>query len=283
MGDAFYQVERWLYLKSKILDEPAYSKEIFGQLARHKFKRVLDCGCGAGDFTRVMIEKGVVFEELIGFDVNTQLLEMGQKNFEAHSNIKLQVHNLYDEEANKQLRDFDLVTGQALLEHTNMEKAIPILKSFSKPGGYLYFPHNYMSPTMFLPIFDNAVDRTVVQNFDRFSIENQIFCDEVCGDSSTGAKLYNMFKKYGFDVIHFTTTDWLLYPKGDGYTDEEKEVLYILLDFFYDANRNERLPVSRRIHPKLLEDWRITRFRQIEDNELVYICPQTSILVRNPG
>lgn len=84
-------------------------------------------------------------------------------------------------------------------------------------------------------------------------------------------------------MIDFATSDWLLYPKGEGFSDEEKEILYMLLDFFYDANRKENIPASRRIGAKVLEDWRIARFRQIEDNRLVYICPQTSILVRNPG
>lgn len=280
---AFYQVDRWLHLKRKILDQPAYRQEFFDILSKPKFNRVLDCGCGAGDFVKVMMEKGISFKEMVGFDIDAQLIDIANRNFSDYPNIDFQVHNIYDLESNRPFHDFDLVTAQALLEHTNMSKAIPILRSFIKPGGYMYFPHNYMTPTMFLPVFDNSIDRAIIQNFDRFSIENQVFEGEVCGDSRCGAKLFNIFKEMGFEVLHFATSDWMLYPKVHGYTDEEKEILYMLLDFFYDANKEPRIPMSRRIDNKILENWRVERFRQIEENLLVYICPQTSILVRNPG
>lgn len=281
---AFYQVDRWLYLKSKLLDQPAYSREAFHLLSKRGYRRALDCGCGVGDFVRVMMDNNIHFDELHAFDIDETLINLARQEFKPHPGFTFHVHNLYNDEANKQFRDFDLVTAQALLEHTNMEKALPILKSYSKPGGLLYFPHNYTSPTMFFPVFDNAIDSAIIENFDRYAIENQVFEGEVCGDCHTGGKLFNIFRDNGFEILLFASSDWLLYPKGpDGYSDEEKEILYILLDFFYDANKNEQIPKSRRVSANYLEDWRIARFRQIEDNQLVYICPQTSILVQNPA
>ena len=281
---AFYQEDRWLYLKSRILDHPSYSKAIHNELVKHKFKRVLDCGTGAGDFVK-MLETWINFDTLVGFDINPDLVTRAKQKFvESKKNIGFHVHNLYNREEGRKWKNFDLVTGQALLEHTDMDIAIPILKGFSKPGGLLYFPHNYMSPTMFEPVFDTTIDLAVVHNFDRFSIENQMFEGCVCGDSKCGAKLYNAFRDFGFEVLHFEMSSWLLYPKKkEGYTPDEREILEMMVDFFYKANKSPSIPVSKRIHPIILEEWKKTRLQQIEDNQLVYICPQTSILVQNQG
>lgn len=281
---AFYQEDRWLYLKSRILDQPSYSKVIHDELVKHKFKRVLDCGTGAGDFVKIL-ETWIDFDTLVGFDINPELIEKAKQKFApSKKKIGFHVHNLYNREAGRKWKDFDLVTGQALLEHTDMDVAIPILKGFSVPGGLLYFPHNYMSPTMFEPVFDTTIDLAVVHNFDRFSIENQMFEGRVCGDSQCGAKLFNTFKDFGFEVLQFEMSSWLLYPKGkEGYTSDEREVLEMMVDFFYEANKSPSIPLSKRIHPIILEEWKKVRLQQIDDNQLVYICPQTSILVRNLG
>jgi trans-aconitate methyltransferase len=265
------------------LDKPSYSKAIHAKLTRRKFKRILDCGTGAGDFVKIL-DQWMDFESIVGFDRNPDLIEKAKNAFaQSQKDISFHVHNIYDREGRDKFKDFDLVTGQAFLEHTDMDVSVPILKQFSKPGGWLYFPHNYTSPTMFEPVFDNAVDRAIVTNFDRFSIENQYFEGRVCGDSQCGAKLFNVFKKHGFEVVLFDTTDWLLYPKGKkGYGDEEREVLEMLVDFFYEANKEPRIPQSRRIQPLILEEWKKTRLQQIDDNLLVYICPHTSILARTP-
>lgn len=281
---AFYQEDRWLYLKSRILDQPSYSKVIHDELVKHKFKRVLDCGTGAGDFVKIL-ETWIDFDTLVGFDINPELIEKAKQKFaRSKKKVGFHVHNLYNREAGRKWKDFNLVTGQALLEHTDMDVAIPILKGFSTPGGLLYFPHNYMSPTMFEPVFDTTIDLAVVHNFDRFSIENQMFEGRVCGDSQCGAKLFNTFKDFGFEVLHFEMSSWLLYPKGkEGYTSDEREVLEMMVDFFYEANKSPSIPLSKRIHPIILEEWKKVRLQQIDDNQLVYICPQTSILVRNLG
>jgi SAM-dependent methyltransferase len=281
---AFYQEARWLYLKSKILDQPSYSKAIFNELVKHKFKRVLDCGTGAGDFVKTL-EKWFDFDTLVGFDINPDLVEKAKQKFaDSKKNIEFHVHNLYNREAGRKWKNFDLVTGQALLEHTDMDIAVPILKGFSKPDGLLYFPHNYMSPTMFEPVFDTTIDLAVVHNFDRFSIENQMFEGRVCGDCQCGAKLFNIFKDFGFEVLHFEMSSWVLYPKGTkGYAPDEREILEMMVDFFYEANKSPTIPLSKRIHPIILEEWKKIRLQQIDDNQLVYICPQTSILVRNQG
>lgn len=280
---AFYQEDRWLYLKAVVLDRPSYSQGMHDELCKRRYNRILDCGTGAGGFAKTLCD-WLDFDSLTGLDISPHLIETAKKKFiDSKEDISFHVHNLYDMEANKKYKDFDLVTAQALLEHTDLDKIIPILRGFCKPGGYLYFPHNYISPTMFLPVFDNAVDRAIIDNFDSFTIENQVFEGHSCGDSKCGAKLYSAFKDHGFEIIRFDTSDWVLYARGNGFTEEEKETAEMLVSFFYNANKDPKIPLSRRIAPKILQEWNVTRLQQIEDNQLLYICPQASILVKNPG
>ena len=284
MQDAFNQEVKWLQLKLKILDMPVFSTSIHKWLARKKhFSKVLECGTGAGDFIHIL-EKIITFDELLGFDVSTGLVLKASETFAENKRMKFITHDLHDTSKAIEIpNNFDLITGLALLEHTHMEEIIPILKSYCNRGGFMYFPHNYMSPPIFEPTFDTGVDTRIIQNFDTFSIENKEYKGKIVGDSRCGAKLYNTFIEHGMEVILFDCTNWLLYPKQGKYTEEEAEILRMMVNFFYNANKNPMIPVSCRINDKILEDWKFTRLSQIEENKLVFICPQTSILVKKTG
>jgi len=283
MTDPFYQEIRWLELKLKILDTPAYSSFIHSILAEKRhFSHILECGTGAGDFVTIL-EKLVTFDSLTGIDRDARLIGRARERFTHNPRIHFKISDLEDMKKLEVPQEFDLVTGHALLEHTCMADIIPVLKNCCKVGGFLYFPHNYMSPTIFEPVFDPVIDRQIIRNFDAFSIENQPNKEKLVGNSRCGANIYTSLVESGLEVIHYQCTDWLLYPKNGGYTEEESEILRMLVNFFYNANKNPQIPSSDRISDKILNEWHWTRLSQVEENKLVYLCPQTSILVRRPG
>ena len=265
-------------LKAKILDAPAYSREIHDELLGREFNHVLDCGTGTGLFVKKMQEV-IKFNSLKAIEINKKLVKEARKNFAGSRNIEFIQKDFYDlskEEIPE--KKFDLIMGQAFLEHTDIERALPIIKSLSQPGGYLYFAHNYMSPTIFDPHL--PIDKLIVSNFD-FNIDNQNYEGIICGDSRNGAKLYTIFSKYEFEVLKYVNTSWLLYPRQGKYSEEEKEILRMLVNIFYDAGKKEDTLLPNRVDDSVLDDWKLIREKQIEENELVFICPQTSILLKN--
>lgn len=275
---AFYQKKRWLDLKSKILDLPAYNKFIHHELSKKKFFHVLDCGTGTGQFVEV-VREFINFTNLIGIDIDKDLIAEAKKKFNTYINIEFTTQNFYNLPNDRiSENSFDLILGQAFLEHTSINHVIPILKNLCKSEAYLYFSHNYMSPTIFEP--ELSIDELIVNNFDEYSIENQIFEGHICGDRRCGAKLGTIFNDQCFEIIYYVGSNWLLYPKKGIYTVEEKEILKMIIDFFYNANKNRNIPKSKLIDNKSLDEWKIIRENQIEKNKLIYICPQTSILLK---
>jgi len=284
----FYQQIRWLELKSKILDDPAYSQRIHDRLKKRKyFDSVLDCGTGTGLFA-VKLSQMIEFKQLLGFDINENLVKFAKEHTWAHipgnirPNVQFVLHDLFSEHKLFKENQFDLITGQAFLEHTTINESIEILSKSCKEQAWMYFPHNYSGLAVFEPAYDPVVERQILENFNIYNIETQKYGDRLCGDSQCGQKLPYLFAKHGFQVLDFSTTDWVLTAKGR-FNREEKEILNFIIDIFYDVNDpgQQTIPVSRRLSQETLKEWKSFHKNNIEANKLTFIGLQTSILVEN--
>lgn len=282
--EQFYQKVRWLELKAKILDKTAYNIAIHDQLKRKKFfDSVLDCGTGTGLFVR-KLSQIIGFKGLVAFDINPGLIEFATKNTLSHlprgikNKVQFIVQDLYSKFDSCIKKQFDLITGQAFLEHTNPDESIEILSGLCKEDGWMYFPHNYSGVAVFEPGYDPGVERQILDNFNLYTIENQIIGDRLAGDSYCGQKLPHGFRNKGFRVLNFSTSDWVLTPKGR-YSEEEKEILEFIIDKFYEANTSGKVPESKRLTLDILNSWKAFHKKNIEEDKLTFICLQTSILV----
>jgi SAM-dependent methyltransferase len=284
--DKFYQQIKWLELKSKILDDPAYSISIHDRLKKRKyFDSVLDCGTGTGLFA-LKLSQMIEFNRLLGFDINEDLIKFAKDDTLSHlpenirRSVQFVVQDLFSESKLSTKMQFDLITGQAFLEHTRINESIEILSEFCKEGGWMYFPHNYSGLAVFEPAYDPVVERQILENFNIYNIETQKYGDRLCGDSQCGQKLPFLFEKHGFQILNFSTSDWVLTAKGQ-FNKEEKEILNFIIDIFYDANDPEKnpIPISRRLPRETLKGWRSFHKKNIEEHKLTFICLQTSILV----
>ncbi len=99
-------------------------------------KTVLECGCGAGRFTEILLEKGarvVSIDLSSAVDTNAKLFPVSHKHIVAQADI---LDLPFVEE------QFDVVLCLGVLQHTeNTEQSIAELFTQVRPGGALVFDH----------------------------------------------------------------------------------------------------------------------------------------------
>jgi SAM-dependent methyltransferase len=96
---------------------------------------VLDYGCGSGDNTVLLAQRG---GNVIGVDISPDLISVGEKRLAAHDmTADLRVGSAHDLplEANS----VDVVFGMAILHHLDLELAAREVQRVLKPGGRAIF------------------------------------------------------------------------------------------------------------------------------------------------
>ena len=269
----FYQKIRWLQLK-ELLDAPTYTNEIKEILISSKAKNILDMGTGIGSLFK-FLSTVLVFESAIGIDVQADLIEYANLN-NSDPKIKFQIGDTYQIPVADEF--FDLVTAQALLEHVDSLACLQELQRVLKKAGYAFFLNNYDGVTNFEPVIDYDLDQTIVENFNHYSIEGQHIAGRIGGDSKCGRKLWHLCKQIALKPVIFQSSDWVLYPHLM-YNSDEQELLKMLIDFFVQANLVDTPKVQRLPENDILY-WQKKRYSQIDNNELVYICRQMSVVAR---
>ena len=105
-------------------------------------KTVLECGCGAGVFTRELVASGAT---ITAVDISGDLLDEAARQCDA-PNVTFARCNL---EQPDELPDeaFDAVLGVSVLHHLDLPRALPALWRKLKPGGQAAFSEpNLLNP-----------------------------------------------------------------------------------------------------------------------------------------
>lgn len=149
--------------------------------------RVLEVGCASGEVTQLLSEIVGPFGEVVGVDVNEQLLEMAKRDNSANNieYINSDVYQLPDE-----LGQFDAIIGRRILMYLPDAKAcLQNLKRFLKADGILCFQEsdsiNGGTGANQLPLHQQAIQRV----WDTVQAEG--------GDIHIGQKLYMMLLNIG--------------------------------------------------------------------------------------
>lgn len=103
-------------------------------LPSDKSAKILDVGCGRGEFLQLLIENGYV--NFLGIDIGESCIEYCRKNIT--SNVKL-INNLQSF-LRKNENAYQLITMFDVIEHFTKEEIlelIPLLKGSLTKGGYL--------------------------------------------------------------------------------------------------------------------------------------------------
>ncbi|MEK3766209.1 MULTISPECIES: class I SAM-dependent methyltransferase [unclassified Solibacillus] len=137
-------------------------------------KKVLDVGCGHGDFTK---KNGLVAKEIIGFDVTNNFIKAGLENKPTNVSFVLG--------STKESLPFEMNEFDCAYIRKGPTSAYPLLSNIVKKGGKIIGLHpgddtNQELPNLFpnlfensigTPILDNIQQRLELSNFSYFSIE----------------------------------------------------------------------------------------------------------------
>ena len=168
---------------------------------------------------------------------------------------------------------FDVVIGQAVLDLLNLRGFFNAHRPILKEGGLWYLPIHFDGVTGFEPRLDPQLD----DHIERLYHESMGGTDEEGGRRAhTGRQLLTVLREQGDQVLAAGASDWVVYPRQDGYQSDEEYFLHHIIHFI-----EEELSDHSRIEKSSFQDWIQTRRHQIHDGELIYIAHQLDVLARH--
>jgi len=313
----FYQDLQYQNKWKPVLDRKAYNPEVTSELAVQLQGKghlnILDCCAGTGQDIIRMVEEELIYDATISaFDIREELVEEMQSTLENYGNksgltvisefgpspefnFRLQgfnrditvhgfVENLYDLSGDE---EFDLIMGQAAVEHTNQDLSLPLIVSKLKPRGLLYLPLNYDSWFNFSPSENPELDTRVLALFNDL-LDNQMFegLDGKplrCGDAYCGRNLPHRFKQHGLEVLAYGASDWVITP----FQQSEEEIsfmTYVLegLDqtFSEEGGMADILRRRNGLSRLAINNWYQEKKRHLQDRSIGFTAVQKDILGR---
>jgi len=154
-------------------------------------RRVLEIGCGTGNFTEMFARSGA---NIVAVDISTELLEKARARNLPENQVQFLQQRFEDCDA---IGPFDAIVGSSVLHHLEIQLALSKMFELLKPGGWLSFAEpNMLNPQVFL-------ER-------KFSFFKPLFW-YVSPDETAFVRwsLRDCMKEIGFDNVEIKPADWL--------------------------------------------------------------------------
>jgi len=169
---------------------------------------------------------------------------------------------------------WDLLIANAFLDLVNISATLPKLFRLLNKTGLFYFSINFDGLTLIEPTIDAKLDEKI-QNLYHQSMDERTINGLASGDSRTGRRLFKYIPESGGEILSAGASDWIVYPRGDSYPNNEAYFLHYILQTIHSALDG---------HPELeqfnFDDWINERHAQIDRHELIYIAHQLDFLGR---
>lgn len=171
---------------------------------------------------------------------------------------------------------FDLVIAQAFLDLVDLDAALSSMAGSLKSHGLLYLCINFDGGTIFDPTIDEELDRRIEDVY-HWTMDERTAGGKRSGDSRTGRRLFSGLRKIGARVLDAGSSDWVVFPRNEGYRGDEEVFLHAIIDTVEGA-----LQGREEIDPRALARWVRERRSQIKSGQLMYIAHQLDILAKVP-
>ncbi len=167
--------------------------ELFKKRCKPSKKRILEIGCGDGEFTRRLID---LQAEIVGIDITPKVIEKAKKEFKKKK-VKFVVGNI--EKLKYRSNTFDIVCGISILHHVDTEKSLQEAYRVLKKDGQLFFSEpNLLNPHILLGL-----------NIPWLRKKMEYSPDEV---ALIRWKMVKMLRDIGFSFVEVVNYDFL-HPK----------------------------------------------------------------------
>lgn len=171
---------------------------------------------------------------------------------------------------------YHAVIAQAWLDLVNLNAALKGIFRCLVPEGLFYAPIHFDGHTSFSPGTDESFTQKVVRLYHE-SMDRKQTPHGPAGGSHTGRQLLTTIPDLGGQIEAVGASDWIVYPRPDGYPDDEAYFLHHVVHFVENELSD---------HPDLDEEhfqrWIRERRHQINEGELIYVAHQLDLLVEGP-
>lgn len=137
-------------------------------------KKVLEIGCGTGEFTKRIAQTGA---DITAVDISPDLLEIARETTQ-DVNVSFHVQNV--EKLDFEDGSFDVVIGSSILHHLNLNPALrEVYRVLKKGGGIVFTEPNMLNPQIWLErnisiirkLTNNSPDEAA---FVRWALKNEL-------------------------------------------------------------------------------------------------------------
>ena len=302
-----YSFTRYLAAK-KSVDDRALNRRVWeclaGQLPKGRPSgplRVLEIGAGIGTMVERMLERNLVgYTQYTALDALAENMTCARERLtgwgKAHgyrvssranrliiSNLDQKVSVYFENreafEFARQVgsqRQWDLLVAHAFLDLVDLSSGLHPLFRLLRDGGSFYFSANFDGMTAFEPPFEPDLERQILALYHR-SMDLRRVDGRPSGDSHTGRRLFQQIPLAGGEILEAGSSDWVVYPRRNGYPEDEAYFLHFILHTIY-----KELYGHPQLDPERLAAWAAERHAQVEKGQLVYLAHQLDFTGRFP-
>ena len=313
----FYQHLDYLNSWKPELDKKSYNKDVTKELRnslnRNRSLKVLDCGTGTGMGLIRLIDEGILTRaEITAFDIDPALVQDIPRRFTEYANEKKLAYkanylapdkfkldltnknginisvkgfsaNLYTLTKEDTYHEkFDVITGQAFIEHVNHSLAYPLIKSMLKKNGLMYFSMNCDGWFNYsIPQADPVLDEKMIGLFNDLALNNQEFERVLGGEAFCGRNLPFRFQENNIAILAYGASDWVITP----FKQSKNELNFIkyTLDYIFSRchNSDPEADKLRQLHDldkDSIGRWYFDKLKAIQEGSIGFTCAQKDIL-----
>lgn len=275
----------------KQLKNPAQGSRAASGTAR---PRVLEIGCGVGTMLKRLVDWGLLCDAEYTFvELDGELLQRAKTELLREANVSECSEGLVMRHASgevlihfvpgdalvfatqpENLGKFDFLLANAVLDLMALEPALNTLWKCLVAEGLYWFTINFDGETILLP--ESAYDTEVMATYHR-TMDERLRDGQPAGDSRTGRHLLSLLPKTGASLLAAGSSDWVVFPQGKQYPDDEQYFLRHILHTIDTALRG-----ATPLDAARFDAWVNERSSQIDRNELSYIAHQIDVMGRSP-